>query len=816
MESLFPNIKNIPDELKELPQWVVFKIKKLPADLITGKIPKPRKIPFNPKTGRTASPADLTTWGTFKQALSFWANKRNWINGLGFVFSENDPFTGIDLDHCIDLKNNKIEPWANDIIQKLNSYTEISPNGDGVHILVKGKLNISGHKKGNIEIYSNKRYFTITGNHLPDTPTSIEKRQQDLNDLHKIVFGDQKSYQEPNNQTEKKSKNPFLAHYYRYLSDDELIDKTHQAANGELFGKLWRADISGYQSQNEADLALCGMLAFWTERDYERIDTLFRQSKLFRPKWDKRHRADGATYGQMTIDKALYGEDQKNGNPFLKKGIGSSNLDQQPPPQIEITDLVISEAQASGGTRGFHLTDLGNAMRLVVRHGKDIRYCYIVKKWLVWDSKRWIEDCMGWVERMAKETARSIYAEASKEENEERRNAIIKHGHSTESEFRQKAMISTAQSEAGIPILPNELDQAPWLFNVINGTIDLKTGKLHPHKRENLITRLAPVEYNPEALCPNWWGFLKKVSDGDEALMEYIQKVVGYLLTGSTREQCLFFLYGLGKNGKSTFLIVIRFLFGDYGKHTSTETFLVKKFGGISNGIAALRGARLVTAAEVESGRQLSEATVKEITGGDPITARFLYGEDFTYMPEYKIFISTNHKPKIKGADEGIWRRIRLVPFTVQISDEETIPDLAEKLKEELPGILNWALKGCSMWQQEGLEMPEVVKKASHEYREEMDILADFLREKCIVDKRMQASSRDLYTTYTEWAENNGEKKPLSKRSFGMALTERGFKRHRGAGGVRIWKGIGVAGQTDPVTEETESDLSLDISLFDS
>jgi putative DNA primase/helicase len=264
-------------------------------------------------------------------------------------------------------------------------------------------------------------------------------------------------------------------------------------------------------------------------------------------------------------------------------------------------------------------------------------------------------------------------------------------------------------------------------------------------------------------------------------------------LTGSTREQVLFFLYGLGANGKSTLLEVLQALFGDYATQTNTETFLVKhRGGGIPNDVAALKGARFVAAAEVEAGRRMAEVLIKQLTGGDKITARFLHGEFFEFKPTFKLWLSANHKPVIRGTDHAIWRRIRLLPFTVQIPKEEQDRELPEKLKAELPGILNWALAGCLQWQYGGLESPKEVTEATEGYREEMDVMADFLAERCFVAPGASATAKELYSSYTSWAEAMGEKRPYSQTAFGSALRERGFESGRGAGGRTVWYGIGV------------------------
>jgi putative DNA primase/helicase len=279
--------------------------------------------------------------------------------------------------------------------------------------------------------------------------------------------------------------------------------------------------------------------------------------------------------------------------------------------------------------RGLRLTDWGNAERLVALHGQDLRYCYPWNRWLVWDGRRWAIDEVGAVEQRAKDVVRSIYQEAAAARDKKQREALAHHALASESEVRRKAMVASARNEPGIPVLPEYLDRDPWPFNVLNGTLDLRSGLLIPHRREGLITKLAPVEYDPKAQCPMWWIFLEKIMNGDGTKMEFLQKAAGYALTGDTREQCLFFLYGLGGNGKTTFWETLQTLWGDYAKRTSTETFLVKKGNSIPNDVTALRGARLVAAVEVESGRRLAEVLLKEMTGGDRITARFLRAEFF-------------------------------------------------------------------------------------------------------------------------------------------------------------------------------------------
>ena len=393
----------------------------------------------------------------------------------------------------------------------------------------------------------------------------------------------------------------------------------------------------------------------------------------------------------------------------------------------------------------------------------------------MWDGRRWIEDVTGEVHRRAKETVRSIYKEAYTADDESRRMKLSNHANNSESQGRLNAMINVARSAEETAILPENLDRDPWLFNVLNGTVDLKTGDLIDHNREDLITRLASVRYDCFADCPVFLGFLERIFNKDPEIMRFVQKAVGYALTGSTREQCLFFLYGLGANGKSTLLETLKALMGDYGHQASSEALIAKKSRNqIPNDIAAMRGGRLVTAMEVDQGRLLAEATVKQLTGGDEVAARFLYKEWFTFKPEFKIFLAANHKPGIRGTDHAIWRRIHLIPFDVQIPDDEQDKELLKNLKAELPGILNWALEGCLLWQEEGLRPPKEVQKATCEYREEMDPLSDFFEERCIFGRGAWVMSKDIYEAYKTWAVAC-EEVPISQTKFAKRLKERGL-----------------------------------------
>ncbi len=447
--------------------------------------------------------------------------------------------------------------------------------------------------------------------------------------------------------------------------------------------------------------------------------------------------------------------------------------------------------QAAAQSQGWNLTDTGNAERLVARYGENLHYCYAWGRWLVWDGKRWKCDEGGEVDRLAKATVRSIYAEAAKEPDDTRRKALADHAKRSEHSSRRRATVELAQSEPRVPIVPDRLDVDPWLFNVHNGTIELRTGILRPHSQADLLTKMAGSLYDAQAQCPIWLAFLNRIMADNQNLIAFLQRAVGYALTGDTSEQCLFMFYGLGSNGKTTFLQILRDLLGDYGQQADFATFLHKDYQAVPSDIARMMGARLVAAVEAGEGRRLAEVVIKQLTGQDTITARFLFHDYFEFRPQFKLFLAMNHKPNIRETTNAMWRRVRLVPFTVGIPEAEQDKGLPAKLKVELPGILRWAVNGCLEWQRSGLGVPDEVRQATDNYRDEMDVIGGFLSECCTLQSAARTAAKELYETYKLWAMDNNEH-TITQTAFGIRLTDRGLLMVRGSKGRRMWQGIGL------------------------
>jgi putative DNA primase/helicase len=468
----------------------------------------------------------------------------------------------------------------------------------------------------------------------------------------------------------------------------------------------------------------------------------------------------------------------------------------QPPlPDAEVAGIAASVMRYPAGANDIDvrrsLNDIGNANRLVAMFGVDLRYVPERGTWIWWNGEQWqfdynsikITDC-------AKMAVKAIYMEALNLSDAALAAAVVKFAGASHHENRIKAMIALAAKDAAVVVRLSLLDADPMKLGVANGVIDLCTGKLIPNKPEFYITKFSAVTFESNAKCPAFLDFLHRIFQGKPDVIAYMRRIIGYCLTGRTDAQVLFFFYGIGANGKSTLLRVVELLVGtDLAKQTPPETLMAQAQGNKpTNDVARLQGVRVVLSNEVEDGSWLAEATVKQLTGGDTITARFLYREFFEFKPEFKIIIAGNHKPVIRGTDHGIWRRIQVVAFPVIIPSEERDPLLPKKLEAELSGILSWAIKGCLEWQKMGLQAPASVAEAVEDYREEMDVLGHFMADCCLLGAGHTIRAMTLYQRYSEWAKWGGFK-PMTVTSFGRRLGERGVTKVRHGDGV-IYTGL--------------------------
>lgn len=512
----------------------------------------------------------------------------------------------------------------------------------------------------------------------------------------------------------------------------------------------------------------------------QRDDVLFRHACQLRRKG-------------LEIDQALVLilEAARNCTPPFPEDQARRKVEQAWKYQSEEDDLPIGASiTAEDGTEGRHLTDDGNAHRLVDRYGNDLRYV-TQWGWLVWDGCRWLRDETSIIIDKARDTVQSIYEEAANEtEDKVKRKALSTWAFKSESAGRIEAMIKLARSDRKVAMDVHSFDADPWLFNCTNGVLDLRTGELREHLREDLISRVAGTRHDPHATCPAWLAFLERIIP-DPDVREFIRRAVGYSLTGVTREKVMFILHGSGNNGKTLFLEAVRAILGDYAMSTPSASLTNRKADAIPNDIARLKGARFVTASETEQGSHMASSFVKEITGGDKINARFMRQEWFEFTPEFKLWLATNHTPIISDFGDAMWQRLRLIPFDVQIPKTEQVPRdvMLERFANEAAGILSWATNGCLAWQEYGLTEPAGVMLATETYRDDMDWFGEFLHD-CCGKADVVTSNDQLYDAFKRWSLLRGDLKPWTIASFTRQLKSRGYKPARTREGRKGFHGI--------------------------
>lgn len=738
-------VGNIPEELKKVSQWVC--------------VGKTDKIPKNPFNGKNAKANDPKSWGTFEQAVK--ACETFGFDYLGFEFAP--PYFGVDLDHCIDNSD-----FCDEFVETLQSYAELSRSGDGIHIICKGKLPDGARRKGGVEMYSEGRYFICTGNIYNEHYKAIKDCTESVKVLHSKYL--------PTTVPKAEIRKPVPVD----LDDAEIIDKARACKSGSLFSMLYAGEWQGlFPSQSEADLALCNQLAFWTGKNITQMDRIFRTSGLYRKKWDTKRGGD--TYGNITIGKAC----------------ASCSDVYEPAKYDDDTALAISFfANGKVGvenkpTKSYDATDTGNAHRLYDRFGNVLKYSYNRKKWMFWTGKKWTIDESGEVKKLADEICEDLKKEAWQIADEDMQEAALKWAKRTAGSTAKEAMIKECQHLEDIPASPDAFDSYTDYLNCQNGIVNLRNGELMPHDSCFMLSKITNCEYDVKRRKPKrWLKFLDDITGGNKDLQEYIQRSIGYSISGSNREQCAYFLYGMGNNGKSTFLDTIADMLGDYASNAQPDTLMLQSRvgslgGGANSDIARLKSARFVTCEEPTEGVRLNEGLLKQLTGGSKVTCRFLYGDEFEYTPEFKIWVATNHKPVVRGTDVGIWRRIKLIPFEVNIPKNKVDKNLKYKLRQEFPQILAWAVEGCMKWQQSSLDEPECVREATKDYKQEMDLIAGFV-EQCVMinyDSDEKIMGADLFAVYRAWAKANNEWEMTAKK-FGMEIVKKLPEKGRDGKGI--------------------------------
>lgn len=735
---------NIPDELKQLNNWCVWKFQERNG--------KRTKIPFNAETGEFAKSNDPSTWSCYETAI----NAEN-VDGVGFFFEP--PYLGIDIDDIDDalhryFQGDKIDNIVAEFNEAFKSYTEISPSGNGLHIIVKGQIPGSRRRKNNIEMYDSGRFFTMTGKTIGKYKQVTEVSQRVFKTIYDKYF--------PDNTIQYPSSNNYQQNIHN-LSETDVINEIFNSKQAKLFDDLMKGNYEPYYtSHSEADMALANILAFWCAKDYSQMDSIFRQSNLYRDKWDEKRK--NSTYGEQTLFKAI----NETNNIYTPKQQTDDN-----PLRYALSKLFDNQEE----TKEFPIRsydDTGNADRFIDRYGNLYKYSYIANKFYIYDGMKWKIDDKGSIRKLIDEMIESIKNEkvlhSEDVTEEEAREVFQKFYKKTRGTQAKKNIMNELMHRR--PATPDDFDRDDMLINVANGYIDLTSRELYKHDINKMFSQITNTDYTEKMQPAVWLDFLNDIFAGDQEVIRYIQKALGYSLTGSTREQIMFILFGKGRNGKSIFVEVISEILGDYSNNMQAKSLMVKKNDNVNTDIARLSKARFVTSSEPNEGFRFDEGLIKQLTGGDKVTARFLYAEEFEYTPKFKIWVSTNHKPIIRGTDDGIWRRLVLIPFDVQIPEEKVDKDLKYKLLREAPAILNWMAEGAYMWMQEGLEMPDKLKAASKAYRTEMDVIEQFIEDECKRVDDGKEKANELYELYKQWANNNGNYK-MSNKDFGIKMKEK-------------------------------------------
>ena len=749
------NYQSIPQELRNLKQWGLFELKWVEARK------KNTKIPINPYDGSAGKSNDPSTWSDFDTAMRA-LNDVERADGLAFYFANG--YVGLDIDHI----DSNLEDWRagdndpNNLVNKFqdltdNTYMEVSQSGTGIHAIFKGKIPGKRRRKGNYEMYQTGRFFALTGNNIIPDPTIKSMSDDEMKTLYEFLFGKDNIVQL---HSESDNITPVD------LSVAEIIKRAENSAKtGTRFTMFMKGGWEQfYASHSEADMAFANDLAFWAGRDFHKMDTIFRNSSLMREKFDEKHGA--VTYGTSLLNKAI-NETQNIYNPESDSQDSESSY----------TFSFNEDKTKKIVPRSWD--DQGRGLRMRDQFATVLKFNAVDKKWFFFNGSYWQEDIGNQrVELAAERVANSIKKEkpelsfSTKTDEDKAMNEWYRFQKDSRSHMAKMHMID--EFKKYVIVKHGEFDKEDMLLNTESGYVDLSNGELHDHDIDKKFSHQTLAEYSDNVDAPLWDKFLNQIFNSDEELIHYVQKAIGYSFTGSVDEQCLFILNGRGRNGKSVFSNVVSDVAGNYAKQMNVQTIVAKKnqSGSANSDIARLEGARIVTSSELNEGDRFDESLVKQLTGGDKILARFLYGSEFEYKPKFKIWMATNHLPIIRGTDDGIWRRIKIIPFNIQIPKEKVDKKLEYKLKAEYTGILNWIVQGAIMWQQEGLEDPEAVRQVIENYRAEMDPLDAFLEECCTTGQNYSIKAREMYDAYHEWAKESEEYK-MSMTKFGREMSKK-------------------------------------------
>ena len=686
-------LEHIPAELRERPQWVGWR-----QELRAGKS---TKVPVNAHTGELASSTDPSTWSSFDDAVT--AVERHGCDGVGFVFSESDPYAGVDLDDCRD-GDGTLSRVASEIVEALGTYTEVSPSGEGLHAILRGSMPVGARKQAvldgqKVEVYSQGRFFCMTGASITDG-TPIRDAQRQLEALCKRLA-----------EAARKAKRNGGA-------------KLHEGEgrNNELI-RLLGAEV-----------------------------------------------ANGVT-----------------GEPLAHRAheLNSDGRFDPPLDDCEVESCLRHAGQWPTGETSLlshHLTDTGNAERLIDYCGERVCYCAADSAWYIHNAVRWVQDTTLRIEDLAGEALLGIYNAAGAESDRDRRKELRQWAASSEAVAKRRAAVEIARSDRCVAVEPGDFDRDGWLFNCLNGTLDLRSGRLRPHDPADLISKLAPVTYDPDARSALWERVLGEATGGDKHYLDHMQRFLGACLAADTTAELFAVAIGETETSKSTVLGAVRKVMGDYAADVAPETFCTRsRVGGTRDDLLRLAGVRLALIPEADKRRHLDEAMLKRFVSGEGWPERGVYQRERDLQPVAKVVFHTNEMPQMSDADDAVWRRALSWPFDhhPKVIDETIKPALLD-LSVSGSAIVTWLVQGCLAWQRDGggkagLGKSTTVDQAKSALRESMNPLADFFEEVCVFGEVLWCSRSRLRAAYTEWCKEGNARRPIGTREFNTRLRARGI-----------------------------------------
>lgn len=754
------NFVNIPDVLKQTASFCVWKLEKRSG--------RPTKVPYNPRTGAMARTNDPSTFADFNTAMKSYAIG-GW-DGIGYRVSEG--IGAIDIDHCI-----REDGSLNDVAASIlgifpDAYFERSPSGTGLRGFFRLSLDFAydktvyyiNNRKHGLEVYLpgvTNRFVTVTGDMFRNG--AVTRNDDSLRTLLD-------TFMKRSTRVSSKTVEPVS-----YLDDDGVIAHASASESGDKFKALYAGNWEeGYDSQSDADMALVSILAFWCGNVEEQIDRIFRTSGLMRDKWDRM--TGDSTYGQITIRNAV----STNGEIYTPIMNGSAEDDFESidddeeeaevltfEPDLSHITLTIEEMRPHTKPR-YQRDEIGIGYAFADYFKPIARFDRERGIWYVYDGKVWQPDENALaVAELAKRLADRLYTFALQIKDEDTRNRYIKRVQKLQMRKNRRTMIEDAKSVYPVPHAI--FDRNTDLFNCQNGTLNLTTGEFRPHDPADFLTMMSGVTYDPNATCPRWEQFISEVMCNDADLALYLQKALGYALTGDTSLECLFILYGAtSRNGKGTTMETFLKIMGDYGK-TSNPEMLSTKFGntnasGPSEEIARLAGVRFVNISEPEKKITFNAALVKRMTGNDTLNARFLHENSFDFRPNFKIFINTNYKPSVSDMTLFYSNRLKLIPFKRHFEEHEQDKGLKAFFSTDvcLSAIFNWCYEGYKRFRSEGLEDPAAVSQATKEYQEESDRIGQFVDAWLEEGEAFEVRTSAAYKLYGEWCDKYGYRKENS------------------------------------------------------